>query len=55
LAKLEDALIAASEIDLIVKGLRRGDAWRELGRLALAVANAGAELPRGRTRGRRSG
>lgn len=40
LAVLEDALIAAAEIDLIAKGLKRGDAWRELGRLALSLGRA---------------
>jgi DNA polymerase-3 subunit delta len=39
-ATLEDALLAAADIDLIIKGLRPGDAWRELGRLALRVAGA---------------
>jgi DNA polymerase-3 subunit delta len=52
LAKLEDALIAASDIDQIVKGLKRGDPWRELSRLALSVAGAGAAGP---TRTRRAG
>lgn len=51
LAELEDALMAAAEIDLIVKGLQRGDAWRELGRLALSLAGAaaGPATPAGRS------
>jgi DNA polymerase III subunit delta len=55
LAQLEDALLAASDIDLIVKGLKRGDPWRELGRLALAVAGTGAKRATGRARAPRSG
>ncbi len=43
LTVLEDALIAAAQIDLIVKGLKRGDAWRELGRLALALGRSVAK------------
>jgi DNA polymerase-3 subunit delta len=42
LAALEHALIAAADIDLVVKGLKRGDPWREIGRLALALAAAAA-------------
>jgi DNA polymerase-3 subunit delta len=53
--KLQDALIAASQIDLIVKGLRRGDAWRELGRLALALASSVAERPTAPTHSRCAG
>jgi DNA polymerase-3 subunit delta len=52
LARLEEALITAADIDLVVKGLKRGDPWRELGRLALSINAAGAE---DRTRTRRSG
>jgi DNA polymerase-3 subunit delta len=55
LATLEDALLAASNIDLMVKGLRCGDPWRELGRLALSVAAASAMSPGGRTVARQSG
>ncbi|MFO1204330.1 MAG: DNA polymerase III subunit delta [Burkholderiales bacterium] len=43
LAVLEDALMAAAQIDLVVKGLQRGDAWRELGRLTLALGRAVTE------------
>lgn len=55
LAQLEDALIAAAQIDLVVKGLKRGDPWRELGRLALALAGAAAQPAHGPTRVVRSG
>ena len=53
-AKLEDALLAAAEIDLIVKGLQRGDAWRELGRLAFSVAGVVGEEAAASSRARRS-
>ena len=54
LVQLEDALTAASDIDLIVKGLKRGDPWRELGRLALSIAGAAARGKTAPTRARRS-
>jgi DNA polymerase-3 subunit delta len=53
LAVLEDALMAAAEIDLIVKGLKRGDAWRELGRLVLGLGRVVA--PPAKTRALQSG
>jgi DNA polymerase-3 subunit delta len=44
LSRLEDALLKAADVDRIVKGLKRGDPWRELARLALSVA-AGEAAP----------
>jgi len=44
LSRLEDALVAAAEVDRVVKGLKRGDPWRELARLALSLAPNGAGL-----------
>jgi DNA polymerase-3 subunit delta len=49
LSRLEDALVAAAEVDRIVKGLKRGDPWRELARLALSLASKGP--PRARQPG----
>ncbi len=35
LARIEDALLQAADIDRMIKGLKRGDPWSELARLAL--------------------
>jgi len=56
LSRLEDALVAAAELDRIIKGLKRGDPWRELARLCLSLASndaapASARAPRARQRG----
>jgi DNA polymerase-3 subunit delta len=41
LSHLENALVAAADVDRMVKGLEHGDPWRELARLALRVAPIG--------------
>ena len=55
LARLEDALVQAGEIDRAIKGLKRGDAWVELARLALSLTAAPSTPQTARRTGVRSG